>query len=132
MLIAAVVIAGGMTVSRLHGIFGNEKRESYADTRIKDTKPFNPKHIVYEIFGPAGTTADISYFDVNGQPQHVNAQPVPWSFDIATTLPSILANVVAQGDSETLGCRILVDGTVRVERVSHELNAFTYCMLTAT
>ncbi len=132
LLIVAVVAAGGLTVSRLHGIFGSEKRESYADTRIKDTKPFNPKHIRYEVFGPAGTTADISYFDVDGNPVHVNGQPVPWSFDISTTLPSILGNVVAQGNGDMLGCRIVVDGVVKAERVSHELNAFTYCMLTAT
>lgn len=132
LLIVVVVAIGGMTVARLHGIFGSEKRESYADTRIKDTKPFNPKHIRYEIFGPPGTTADISYFDVDGNPVHVNGQPVPWSFDISTTLPSILGNVVAQGNSDTLGCRIVVDGVVKAERVSHELNAFTYCMLTAT
>lgn len=132
LLIVAVVAAGGLTVSRLHGIFGSEKRESYADTRIKDTKPFNPKHIRYEIFGPPGTTADISYFDVDGNPVHVNGQPVPWSFDISTTLPSILGNVVAQGNGDMLGCRIVVDGVVKAERVSHELNAFTYCMLTAT
>lgn len=132
LLIVAVVAAGGLTVSRLHGIFGSEKRESYADTRIKDTKPFNPKHIRYEIFGPPGTTADISYFDVDGNPVHVNGQSVPWSFDISTTLPSILGNVVAQGNGDSLGCRIVVDGVVKAERVSHELNAFTYCMLTAT
>ncbi|UXA04255.1 MmpS family protein [Mycobacterium sp. SMC-2] len=132
LLIVAVVLVGGFTVARLHGIFGSEKRESYADTRIKDTKPFNPKHIRYEIFGPPGTTADISYFDVDGNPVHVNEQPVPWSFDISTTLPSILGNVVAQGNGDMLGCRIVVDGVVKAERVSHELNAFTYCMLTAT
>ncbi len=119
-------------MSRLHGIFGSEKRESYADTRVKDTKPFNPKHVKYEVFGPPGTTASISYFDVNGEPIHVNDAQVPWSFDISTTLPSILANVVAQGDSDTLGCRIVVDGVVKMEKVSHELNAFTSCMLTAT
>ena len=55
----------GLTVSRLHGIFGSEKRPSYADTRVNDTKPFNPKHLRYEVFGPPGTVADISYFDVN-------------------------------------------------------------------
>lgn len=132
LVILAVVTAGGMTVSRLHGIFGSEKRESYADTRVKDTKPFNPKHVKYEVFGPPGTIASISYFDVNGEPIHVNDVQLPWSFDIATTLPSILANVVAQGDSDTLGCRIVVDGVVKAEKVSHELNAFTSCMLTAT
>jgi hypothetical protein len=127
-----VVAAGGFTVARLHGIFGSEKRESYADTRAKDTKPFNPKHIRYEIFGAPGTIADISYFDIDGNPVHVNGVPLPWSFDISTTLPSILGNVVAQGDSDTIGCRIVVDGAVRAERTSHELNAFTHCMLTAT
>ncbi|OBH12035.1 MmpS family protein [Mycobacterium sp. E1747] len=132
LVIAAVVAAGGLTVARLHGIFGSEKRPSYADTRQQDTKPFNPKHVKYEVFGPPGTTADISYFDANGEPNHINDIHLPWSFDIATTLPSIVGNVVAQGDSETLGCRIVVDGVVKAERISHELNAFTYCVLTAT
>lgn len=132
MVILAVVAAGGLTVSRLHGIFGSEKRPSYADTRQQDTKPFNPKHVQYQVFGPPGTTADISYFDVNGEPQHINGIPLPWSFDISTTLPSIVGNVVAQGDSDSLGCRIVVDGVVKIERISHELNAFTYCVLTAT
>lgn len=132
LVILAVVVAGGITVTRLHGIFGSEKRPSYADTRQQDTKPFNPKRVQYQIFGPPGTMADISYFDVNGEPQHINGIPLPWTYDIATTLPSIVANVVAQGNSDTLGCRIVVDGVVKAERISHELNAFTYCVLTAT
>jgi MmpS family membrane protein len=131
-MIVAVVAAGGLTVARLHGIFGSEKRPSYADTRQQDTKPFNPKHVKYEVFGPAGSTADISYFDANGEPQHINGISLPWTFDISTTLPSIVGNVVAQGDSDSLGCRILVDDVVKIERISHELNAFTYCVLTAT
>lgn len=132
LMIVAVVAAGGLTVARLHGIFGSEKRPSYADTRQQDTKPFNPKHVKYEVFGPAGSTADISYFDANGEPQHINGISLPWTFDISTTLPSIVGNVVAQGDSDSLGCRILVDDVVKIERISHELNAFTYCVLTAT
>jgi Mycobacterium membrane protein len=132
LVILAVLVAGGVTVTRLHGIFGSEKRPSYADTRQQDTKPFNPKRVQYQVFGPPGTTADISYFDVNGEPQHINGIHLPWTFDIATTLPSIVANVVGQGDSDTLGCRIVVDGVVKAERISHELNAFTYCVLTAT
>ncbi|AAS03558.1 MULTISPECIES: MmpS family protein [Mycobacterium avium complex (MAC)] len=132
LVIVAVVVAGGLTVSRLHGIFGSEKRPSYADTRQQDTKPFNPKHVKYEVFGPAGAMADISYFDANGEPQHINGVELPWTFDISTTLPSIVGNVVAQGNSDSLGCRILVDGVVKTERISHELNAFTYCVLTAT
>lgn len=131
LLIVAVLTAGGFTVSRLHGIFGSEKRQSYADTRVKDSKPFNPKHLKYEVFGAPGTVADISYFDVNADPQHINGVTLPWSMDLSTTLPSIVGNVVAQGDSDTIGCRIIVDGTVKSEKVSHEVNAFTYCVLTA-
>ena len=71
LVILVVIGAGGFTVSRLHGVFGSEKRPSYADTRIDDTKPFNPKHLTYEVFGPPGTVANISYFDVNADPQHV-------------------------------------------------------------
>ncbi|BBY20967.1 putative transport accessory protein MmpS4 [Mycobacterium stomatepiae] len=131
LLIIAVLTAGGFTVSRLHGIFGSEKRQSYADSRVKDSKPFNPKHLKYEVFGAPGTVADISYFDVNADPQHINGVTLPWSMDLSTTLPSIVGNVVAQGDSDTIGCRIIVDGTVKSEKVSHEVNAFTYCVLTA-
>ncbi len=83
LVILVVIGAGGLTVSRLHGIFGSEKRPSYADTRI-DTKPFNPKHLRYEIFGPPGTVADISYFDVNADPQHVDGVQLPWSMEITT------------------------------------------------
>jgi hypothetical protein len=66
-----VIGGGGLTVLRLHGIFGSEKRLSYTDTKINDTKPFDPKHLTYEVFGPPGTVADISYFDVNADPQLV-------------------------------------------------------------
>ncbi|WP_255377984.1 MULTISPECIES: MmpS family protein [unclassified Mycobacterium] len=132
MVIIAVVVGGGLTVARLHGMFGSEKRPSYSDTRQQDTKPFNPKKVKYEVFGPPGAMADISYFDANGEPQHINGIVLPWSFDISTNLPSIVGNVVAQGDSDSLGCRIIVDGVVKTERISHELNAFTYCVLTAT
>lgn len=131
-VIIAVVVGGGLTVARLHGMFGSEKRPSYSDTRQQDTKPFNPKKVKYEVFGPPGAMADISYFDANGEPQHINGIVLPWSFDISTNLPSIVGNVVAQGDSDSLGCRIIVDGVVKTERISHELNAFTYCVLTAT
>jgi hypothetical protein len=118
-------------VSRLHGVFGSEKRPSYADTRIREDKPFNPKHLTYEIFGPPGTVASISYFDVNGDPQHVDGVPLPWSYDISTTLPAIVGNIVAQGDSDSIGCRILVDGEVKAHNITNEMNAFTFCILKA-
>jgi hypothetical protein len=42
-----------------------------------------------------------------------------------------VGNIVAQGDSDSIGCRIVVDGVVKVARISHEVNAFTFCLLKA-
>ncbi len=131
LVILVVIAGGGFTVTRLHNIFGNEKRPSYADTKVNDTKPFNPKHLKYEIFGPPGTTADISYFDVNADPQRIEGAHLPWSLDMATTEATAVGSIVAQGDSNSIGCRIMVDGEVKAERISHEVNAFTFCLLKA-
>ena len=116
-------------MSRLHGIFGSEKRPSYADTKINDTQPFNPKHLTYEVFGPPGTVANISYFDVNAEPQHIQGASLPWSLQFAITETSAVGSVVAQGDSDGIGCRIVVDDVVKAERVSNQVNAFTSCLL---
>jgi hypothetical protein len=126
-----VITAGGLTVSRLHGVFGSEKRPSYADTKINDTKSYDPKHLTYEVFGPPGTVADINYFDVHGDPQLVKGATLPWSLTFSTTQAAVVGNVVAQGDSDSIGCRLVVDGEVKAERISNEVHAFTFCLLKA-
>jgi hypothetical protein len=119
-------------VSRLHGIFGSEKRPSYVDSNVKESRPpYNPKQLTYEVFGPPGTVAAISYFDVNAEPQHVTGANLPWSLHFALTEASSAGSVLAQGDSDSIGCRIVVDGEVKAERISNEVNAFTYCTLKA-
>ena len=128
LVILVVIGAGGLTVSRLHGIFGSEKRPSYAETRIDDAKPFNPKHMRYEVFGPPGTVAHISYFDANDDPQRVGAR-LPWSLEFAITAATAVGSVVAQGDSDSISCRIVVDGVVKAEKIIHEVNAFTFCQV---
>jgi hypothetical protein len=42
-----------------------------------------------------------------------------------------VGNIVAQGDSDRVGCRIVVNGVVKAETMSHEVNAFTLCLLKA-
>jgi hypothetical protein len=90
---------------------------------------FNPKHVLYEIFGPAGTVADINYLDADAQPQRVDAVTLPWSLELVTTLTAVAANVVAQGDSDTIGCRITVNGDVRDEHSADSHNAQTSCLV---
>jgi hypothetical protein len=128
-VVLAVISCGGFAVSRIHGAFGSAMRPSYAEGRVEDIRPFNPKQVVYEVFGPAGTVADISYFDVNSEPQQVDGAHLPWSFTITTTLPSIVGSVVAQGDSDSIGCRIVVNGELKAERYSNGVNAFTHCLV---
>jgi hypothetical protein len=95
------------------------------------TENFNPKHIMYEITGTGGT-ANLNYLDENGQPHLIENTPLPWSFTIVTTLPSMSANIMAQGDREThdLRCRVTVDGVVRDDRASTDtIKPFIYCLV---
>ncbi|BBZ39195.1 hypothetical protein MCNS_22580 [Mycobacterium conspicuum] len=131
LVVLAVVAVGGLTVSRLHGLFGSEKGISYGDTRV-DNKPYNPQHLRYEVFGPPGTVALISYYDENGTPQHVEGANLPWAMEFPVTGAMGLGSVAAQGDTDSIGCRILMDGVVKSEKITHEVSAFTSCMLKAS
>lgn len=130
LVILVVVGAGGLTVARLHGIFGSEKLLSYGDTKV-EAKPFNPKHLRYEIFGPPGTVGDISYFDANGDPAHADGVRLPWSLEFAMTPQTSAGDIAAQGDSDSIGCRIMVDGVVKTEKITHGPSAFASCLLKA-
>jgi hypothetical protein len=129
LLVVVVVAAGGFAVSRLRSIFGTDNRPSYADTKFNDSKPFNPKHLTYEVFGAPGTVANVSFFDVNADPQHIQGVTLPWSLDFAITETSAVGSIVAQGDTDEIGCRIIVDGQVKTEKTSNQVNAFTSCLL---
>jgi hypothetical protein len=129
LVIVAVIGAGGWTVSRLHGVFGSEKPPLYTSAGIGNAKPLNPKHMAYEVFGPPGTVASISYFDVNADPRRVEGAPLPWSVEFASTEATAVGGVAAQGSGDSLGCRILVDGVVKAQKITHEESAFTSCKL---
>jgi hypothetical protein len=124
----AVVAVASFGVYRLHGIFGSHYNPSTASGFANEIVPFNPKHVVVEVFGPPGAVATINYLDVNAQPQHADGVTLPWSYDATTTEPAVFLNVVAQGDSESLGCRISIDGVVKDERTVNTMNAYAYCL----
>jgi len=124
----AVVAVAGFSVYRLHGVFGSHPNSSTAGGVANEIIPFNPKHVTLAVFGPPGTVATINYLDVNAQPQRVLDTTLPWSHTITTTEPAVFANVVAQGDSNSIGCRITVNGVVKDERSVNKVNAYTYCL----
>jgi hypothetical protein len=128
-LVAVVVVAiAGFAVFRLHGIFGSHNNTSAASGIPNEIIPFNPKHVILEVFGAPGTVATINYLDVNAQPRQVLDTPLPWSYTITTTAPAVVGNVVAQGDSNSIGCRIIVNGVVKDERSVNAVNAYTFCL----
>ncbi len=128
LVLLVVLTVSGFGVVRLHRIFGSQDLNANAGAGIEIVQ-FNPKVVVYEVFGPAGTTASINYWDAEANTHQVNDAPLPWSYTISTVLPAVSANIMAQGDGDRIGCRVTVDGVVRDEQTADGLNAQTFCLV---
>lgn len=128
LVLIVVLTVSGFGVARLHRIFGSEDLNANAGGGIEIVQ-FNPKVVTYEVFGPPGTTANINYWDAEANTHQVNGAPLPWSYTISTTLPAVSANIMVQGDSDQIRCRITVDGVVREEKTADGLNAQTFCLV---
>ena len=123
----AVVALAGFAVYRLQGAFGTLDTATPGGA-ADQIVPFNPKRVQLEVFGDPGATATITYMDVNSRPQRVDGAVLPWFYDDSTTTPAVLVNVQAQGDGSTLGCRITIDGIVKVERLQNRADAYVFCL----
>jgi hypothetical protein len=128
LLIVVVVLVAGFTVQRVRGFFASEPPLVTPVNFADDPEPFDPKVVEYEIDGPAGGTADVNYLDLEGKPQRLDGAALPWTIRLETTEPSAMAQVVAQGNTDTLTCRILVDGELKEERTMTGVNVQTYCI----
>lgn len=130
MLIVAAAVAGaaGFAVYRLHGIFGSHVNTATPGGAAGEIVPFNPKTVTLEVFGNPGSTARISYTDVHARPQMIDSTPLPWAYQESTTTPAVIANIMAQSDGGSVGCRITIDGVVKVEKWVDGPAAYTYCL----
>jgi len=128
LLLIVVLSLSALIVSRIHKLFGSEDLNANAGAGIKIVQ-FNPKVVLYEIYGTPGSTASINYWDADANTNQINSAPLPWSYTVSTTLPSVSANIMAQSDGSQIGCRITVDGVVREERKSDGLNPQTFCLV---
>ena len=98
LLVAVAVFAvAGFAVYRLHGIFASHDVTSTPSGSENDIVPFNPKHVVMEVFGPPGTMATITYLDVNAQPQHADAVALPWAWTLTKTAGWVVVVSYAHG-----------------------------------
>ena len=129
LVIVIVVGIAAFAVDRLHGVFGKTELTREGSGLADDPKPFNPKSVTYEIFGPPGAVATINYLNLDAEPQIARDVTLPWSLTLTTTAPAAAANIVAQGDSDTIGCWITVDDVVKAERVSTGVSAQTFCIV---
>ena len=124
-----VVVVGGFTVMRVRTFFGAGDGSGFSSAKVDDTKPFDPKVVVYEIYGEPGATADVNYLDLDAQPQRIDGVSLPWTLRLESTAPSVFPNIVAQGDGSSISCRITVDDELKDERTSNGVNAQTFCLV---
>ncbi|AMD56516.1 hypothetical protein A5664_19060 [Mycolicibacterium fortuitum] len=129
LIIIVVVVVGGFTVMRVRTFFGAGDGSGFSSAKVDDTKPFDPKVVVYEIYGEPGATADVNYLDLDAQPQRIDGVSLPWSLRLESTAPSVFPNIVAQGNGSTISCRITVDDELKDERTSNGVNAQTFCLV---
>jgi len=127
LLLIVVLAVSGLVVSRLHKMFASDDLNAHAGAGIEIVQ-FNPKVMVYDVYGSPGTTAQISYFDPDAKVHSITA-PLPWSVTLSTTLPTVSANLMAQTDGDQIGCRVTVNGIVREEQSANGVNAQTYCLV---
>jgi hypothetical protein len=130
LLIVVVVALGGVVVYRMHGLFGSDNETTRAGAGLaQDAEPFNPKVVTYQITGTEGAVATINYLDLDSTPQRVDDVRLPWSITLKTTKPSASATIIAQGDGDSIGCRVVVDDEVRDEQSSTGINAQVSCLV---
>ncbi|MCZ8380052.1 MmpS family transport accessory protein [Mycobacterium sp. CPCC 205372] len=129
LLFVVAIAVGVVSVAHLRSVFGSDGAVvTPVGTDTADN--FNPKVVIYEVFGSGGT-AVINYTDLDGLPQRTGEVTLPWTLRLETTVPSVTPNILAQGDGESIGCRVLVDDEVKDERTAQGVNAATYCLVKA-
>ncbi len=128
-LIAVAVLAiTGFAVYRLHGIFGSNNAVSRPSADSLGNANYNPKRVLFEVFGSPGSVATINYLDVNAQPQRVDDVTLPWSQPLTTTDPTLYADLRAQGNGTSITCRITVNGVVTQEMSTDNVNGYIACL----
>lgn len=128
MVVVVALLSAGAVVGRLRTFFDSDQPLAPAAGHADTIVAFNTKRVTYEILGPATTAGRVSYLDDNGKTQEAGFTTLPWSVSVTTTDPGMLANVVAQGDSDALGCRILVNNTVVSEHHAEGRDAQAFCL----
>jgi hypothetical protein len=128
LIVLVAVVVAILVITRLQGFFGTDLPASASGGGSDVITAVTSKTVTYEIVGPAGAVGSVSYLDVDGKTLDASFTTLPWSVTVSTTNPGVFANIVAQSDSTTLGCRILVNGTLTVEQHASGRDAQAFCL----
>ena len=126
-ILMALVVATAV-VGRLRTFFDSDTPYVGGTQQADVISPINIKRVTYEIIGPPNASGRISYLDVDGKTLEAGFSSLPWSVTVSTTDPGMLANVVAQGDSGALGCRIVVNDKLVAEDYAEGRDAQAFCL----
>lgn len=127
-MVVVALLAAAAVVGRLRTFFDSDKPYVGASMPADAIQSINTKRVTYEIVGPSNAAGRVSYLDVNGKTIEAGFTSLPWSVTVSTTDPGVLANVVAQGDTAALGCRILVNDKLVAEDYAEGRDAQAFCL----
>ncbi|MEE3065028.1 MAG: MmpS family transport accessory protein [Actinomycetota bacterium] len=130
-VVVVAVAVGGVAVARLRSVFGSDAIFTATGSSAEPLEPSYVKRVTYEVYGPSDTAGSVSYLDKKAQPEWANFTGLPWTVTVTTTVPAVIASVVAQGNSDSIGCRITVNGEVKDEKSSAGRDAQASCLVKA-
>lgn len=131
LVVAVAVAVGGIAVGRLRDAFGSEVIFSASGSNAEPLTPTHVKRVTYELYGPGAISGTVSFLDMNAHAQQANFSGLPWTYTITSTVPAVIASVVAQGNGDSLGCRITVNGDIKDQQTSDGHHAQTSCLVKA-
>lgn len=129
LVVVVAVALGGLAVINLRGVFGSDEIFQWSGKGSEPIDSINIKHVTYEIYGASDTGGGVSYLNADAQPEQADFTSLPWTYTMTTTNPAVIANLVAQGDGDGIGCRIIVNGEIKDEQFSDGHNAQTFCLV---
>ena len=98
LLLVAVLAVSGLVVSRLHTKFGSENLNANAGAGIEIVQ-FNPKVLVYEVYGPPGTSAELAV--ERGYERYLR-EKMNLTYPVTPSLKQLLDVILTDGRSEVL------------------------------
>ncbi|WP_067969495.1 MmpS family transport accessory protein [Mycolicibacter icosiumassiliensis] len=128
-VVALAAVVGTLAVVNLRGAFGADEIFHWDGSGSQVINSINEKQIRYEVFGSGSAAGSVSYLNREAQPAQATFTGLPWSHTMTTTSPSVIGNIVAQGDGDQIGCRITVNGAVKDEQLATGHHAQVFCLV---